>query len=279
MDDPAFREDALRQRAASRPVCRFRPRDGRIPFRRRRARHRRLDDARDARRRRRFLLEPRRRQRRRGRQVLRLVAGRDPRASFRRRVRGRGGALGSRCGAELRRSRVEPPRGASDRRCGSHARDFGVRRGREARAREVGIVRRAIETRAPRIGRQDPDLVERARDCRTRARRPRNRRTRMGRPRGGGDRRVARHRLAQRPSAGDAQGNTCTSERVSRRPCVPARRAAGAYANAIPARGFRLGARDRRSAARAVRGPRERWLLFHEPRPRASLPPHQARTR
>ncbi len=74
VDDPAFREDALRQRPAARALRRPRAGDRRRAVRGRRARHRRLDDPGDARAGRRLLLEPRCRQRRRGGQVLRLVA-------------------------------------------------------------------------------------------------------------------------------------------------------------------------------------------------------------
>ena len=42
---------------------------------------------------------------------------------------------------------------------------------------------------------------------------------------------------------------------------------------------LRLGARARRRAARALRGPRARRLLLHEPRPRDAVPPHEARPR
>ena len=84
---------------------------GDAAVRRRRARHRRLDDARDARARRRVLLEPRRRQRGRGRQVLRLDARRGARAAVppdECAVAAPHFGLDRR--AEFRRPRVEPAR-------------------------------------------------------------------------------------------------------------------------------------------------------------------------
>ena len=110
MDDSAFREDALRQRAAARAVRGSRAGDRRCAVRRRRARHRRLDDARDARGRRRVLLEPRCRQRRRGREVLRLDAGRSARAALARGLRGRRAALRTRRPAQFRGPCVESAR-------------------------------------------------------------------------------------------------------------------------------------------------------------------------
>ncbi len=51
------------------------------------------------------------------------------------------------------------------------------------------------------------------------------------------------------------------------------------HADAVPARGLRVGARARGRAARTLRGSRPRRLLVHESRPRAPVPPDQARAR
>ena len=74
--DSALREDALRQRAAARPLRRRVRGDGHAALCERRERHGRLGHARHAGRARRLLLDARRRLRARGRQVLRLDAGR-----------------------------------------------------------------------------------------------------------------------------------------------------------------------------------------------------------
>ena len=94
-------------------------------------------------------------------------------------------------------------------------------------AREGGAVRGAARARAPRPRRQDPDVVERARDRGTcprgaRARRAAHGPTSRARP----PMRCARTVVARRPAARDAQGRARASQRVSRRPRVPARGAA-----------------------------------------------------
>ena len=241
-------------------------------YARRRARHRRLAGARDARAGRRVLLEPRRRQRGRGRQVLRLDAAT-------RRAR--------RCSAD--EWAVVAPHYGLDRppNFEGHAWNLRVahaaRRGRRdrlglslpdaqhaARGR-TGRAVRGARARACGPGRDDKILtvVECARDRRARARRARARRAALGRPRVRRGRRAQRHRVARRPPARDAPRRARRPQRLSRRPRVPAGGAARADADALPARGFRLGARARRRAARALRGPRARRLLLHEPRSRA----------
>ena len=149
MDDSAFREDALRQRPAARAVRRFRARDGRVAVRRGRARHRRLDDARDARSGRRFLLEPRRRQRRRGRQVLRLVAGRGARACSRADefavAAPHWGLDGA---AKFRRSRLEPARA---RRRSKRSRRCSGFRWPDARARLARAKSTLFAARSKRV--------------------------------------------------------------------------------------------------------------------------------
>ena len=110
MDHPAFREDALRQRAVAGPVRGPGARDRRPAIRRRRPRHRRLAGARDARSRRRVLLEPRRRQRRRGGQVLRVDAGSGTRRRHAGGMGRRVAVFRTRPSAELRRPRMEPAR-------------------------------------------------------------------------------------------------------------------------------------------------------------------------
>ena len=95
-----------------------------------------------------------------------------------------------------------------------------------------------------------------------------------------GDRCAARHRVARRAPARD----TRKDERAHLNAYLDD------YAFLLAAllelmqtrfrpRGFRLGVRHRRPAARAVRGSRERRLLLHEPRSRAALPSHEARPR
>ena len=107
LDDPPLREDALRQRLAPRPLCRRpRARFG-SPVRRCGARNGRLGHARDAAPRRRLLRRPGRRQRGRGRQVLRVAAGRREAVADRGRIPRRRDALRSRQGGELR-GQVEP---------------------------------------------------------------------------------------------------------------------------------------------------------------------------
>ena len=103
LDDPALREDAVRQRRAARGVCAKRrspPATRSIPQRRRR--DRRLGDARDAVAGRRLLLEPRCGLRRPRRQVLRLGSRGSARRADAAGVRGVRAALRPRPRAELR---------------------------------------------------------------------------------------------------------------------------------------------------------------------------------
>ena len=79
----AFREDAVRQRRAGQPVDAGVAGDARPALRAAGRRDDRLARARDDPSRRRLLQQPRRRQRARGRQVLRLVGGRDRRVARR----------------------------------------------------------------------------------------------------------------------------------------------------------------------------------------------------
>ena len=197
VDDSAFREDALRQRAAARALRGSRASDRRRPIRKCGARHRRLDDARNARARWRLFLEPRRRQRGRGRQVLRLEPGRSEFAARAGGLRGGGPALRARRTAEFRRPRLEPPREcAAPRRCDRACRcrtptrlpDSTPRRQRcSPRARsECG---RASTTRYSRRGTPLPSRDSRARrapaTCPTGPTSPARPPTRCGAPRGG----------------------------------------------------------------------------------------------
>ena len=209
--------------------------------------------------RRRVLLEPRRRQRRRGGQVLRLDAR-----------RGRAPLLAPTSTRSPRRTTASTGRRTSRATrgiCASRAplADVAARLGDLARptrstrlaAREGGAVRGARE-RACGPGLDDKILTSwNALAIAGLARAARA----LDEPRwadlafAAADA-LRAHRVARRPAARDAQGRARASQRLSRRPRVPARGAARAHADALPRRGLRLGARARRRAARAVRGPR-----------------------
>ncbi len=101
------------------------------------------------------------------------------------------------------------------------------------RARQA--VRGPRAARAPGPRRQDPDLLECADDPRHGARRPRVRRDGLDRVGAPGARLSARDAVAGRPAAGDLQGRPRASERLSRRPRLPACGAARDAAGGFPA--------------------------------------------
>ena len=254
--DPAFREDALRQRAAARPLRRPRAHHRRRPLRGGRARHRRLADARDARAGRRVLLEPRRRQRRRGGQVLRVVArtrsrGCCPPTTTRssRRISASTGRRISRATRGTCASRVPlAERGRAARRAAAGSAGAARRgEGGAARgARERGCAP-ASTTRSSRRGTRwrSPGLARAARA--------------LDEP-GWADLAVAATDALRRTAWRDGRllatrkGRARAPQCLSRRLRVPARGAARAHADALPAGRLRVGVRARRRAARAVRG-------------------------
>ncbi len=151
---------------------------------------------------------------------------------------------------------------------------------RAARGGEGGAPRGARIARAARARRQDPDVVERARDRGTRPRRARARRARVDRSRGERGRRAAPHGVARRPAPRDAQGRARAPQRLSRRPRVPARGAPRAHAGAVSRRRTTRGrARSPTCCWSRFEDAGARRLLLHEPRPRAALSPDQARPR
>ena len=250
---------------------------GDASVRRRRARHRRLADARDARARRRVLLEPRRRQRGRGGQVLRLDARRGPRASCpptNSRSPRRTAASTAPPNFEGHAWNLRVARAARGHRGPRAAMPLTKRATCSARANATLFAARAKRVR-PGHGRQDPDVVECARDRGPRAGCARARRAARG-P-------ISRWRRPMR----------CAPPPGATAACSRRARTARAHLNAyLDDHAFLLDAllelmqtRFRRedfawareladAAARAVRGSRQRRLLFHEPRPRAPLPSH-----
>ena len=225
-------------------VCRPRARDGRIALRRRRARHRRLDEgARCARR------------------TARSSRASTPTARTRRASSTSGRA--TRCARcwQPTTTRVAAPHWGLDRPPNFEGHAWNLRVARPladvaaalgvAAARREGAAcarrrRRCFAARAMRVRpgtrRQDPDLVERARDRRAR---PRARALDVP---SFADLAFAaadalrRDRVARRPSARDAQGRPRAPQRLSRRLRVPALGAARAHADALPPRRFQLGA-------------------------------------
>ena len=237
-------------------------------------------DARDARGRRRVLLEPRCRQRRRGRQVLRLDAATKSRALLtRRRMGGRAHRTTASTAAELRRPRVEPARRRAARarrrparrsRCPTRRRASSAPRAalfaaREKRVRPglddkiltswnalaiAGLARASRALDEPRMGRP----------------RVRRRSTRCAAPRG------ATGGCSRRASGERAQLNAYLDDHAFLLDGL-----IELMQTRFRREDFDLGARDRRRAARAVRGSRARRLLVHEPRSRGAVPSHQAR--
>ena len=280
MDDPALREDALRQRAAAGAL--------RGRWRARPATRATRDVARDIvgwlvremrARRRRVLLEPRRRQRRRGRQVLRVDArrgaraidpptnGRSPRRTSASTGRRTSRATRGTCASSSRSS--ESPRSSASR-CPTRRRGSRARGPRCSRARETRV--------RPGPRRQDPDVVERAGDRGARARGARAGRAALGRPR-------ARRRPTRCARTAWRDGRLLATRRGDR---ADLNAYLDDYAFLLAAlvevmqtrfrrEDFDWARRARRRAARALRGSRARRLLVHEPRPREALPPHEAR--
>ena len=283
VDDPALREDALRQRAAARALRRHaRAPRGDAAFARRRARHRRLAGARDAR-----------------AATARSTRASTPTAKARKASSTSGRA--TRCAPLLDADEwaVAAPYYGLDGppNFEGHAWNLRVGAPLDDVAARLGIALPDAQTRSPR---RAPSCAVRARATRVRpglddkiltswnalaiaglARAARA----LDEPRWA-DLAFARRRRAARARRGAtagcsrrASGERAAPQRLSRRPRLPARRAARAHADALPRAGLRLGARARRRAARALRGSRARRLLLHEPRSRAADPSHQARPR
>ena len=145
-----------------------------------------------------------------------------------------------------------------------------------ARQCDTQAARRARPARAARSRRQDPDRVERVDDRRRRARGALERRSTPAGRSVARARFPARERLARRSSLRVPRRRHRKICSLSRRPRVPARRAARDAAGALERTRSRLRDRDRRHAARALRRRRERRLLLHGARCRAAAAASEA---
>src|SRR5580700_2518498 len=271
LDDPALRENAVRQRRAARRLRTGRARPRRCTVRARGARDRRLGAERDAVGAGRILLEPRRGLGGPRRQVLRVGSRGGPRGAQQRGVSRVRAALRARSAAELR-GPLAPACGGPERGPRLAAGPHAAGGGGAHRQRACAAAHDTGHARAAGARREDHHLLERAHDPRHGDRRPRAGLRRARGLRHARARIRPRDAVARRAAAGHLHGRPRASQRLPGRLRVSGGCRTRAAAAALRERGTRLRAAAHGRGARAFFRPRGR-LLFHLRRSREADSP------